>query len=328
MRILLLMAMLFLASCNGQPSANEKPPPPPPPPAEIEYSTLFSPNRAWAHLITQLSFGVRVPGTAGHRNCREYIKQELLKTCDVVEEQVFTVDLRNQGSTKMYNIIGRINLNAERRIILAAHWDTRPTADYNPIGQRDQPIPGANDGASGVAVLLELAQVFKTIPPDIGVDFVFFDGEDWGDIERGEMFYGSKYFAEQISAEQVEQYNYGILLDMIGDRELNIHPESNSEGRAGLVFATAVEVSKALGYHCFKTRGTLEITDDHIPLINKGIRMYDFIDFHYTDLPGEGTSYWHTTQDTHDKCSKDSLEAVGRTVENMVYLYPKLYAPE
>ncbi len=328
MRIVLLAALLVFTSCNGQPSASENPPPNNPgDPPGLEYTTLFSANRSWAHLTKQLSLGFRVPGTSGHRACRAYITQELLKTCDTVEEQVFSADLPVLGETEMYNIIGRTNLNAERRIILAAHWDTRPSADYNPPGQRDQPIPGANDGASGVAVLLELAQVFKTIPPEIGVDFVFFDGEDVGP-DLAHMFYGSKYFAEQLSPEQVDQYNYGILLDMVGDRDLDIHPETNSEGRAGMVFATAREVSRELGYFCFKTSDTRPITDDHLPLIAKGIRMYDFIDFRYTSWPGEGISYWHTTEDTEDKCSKTSLEAIGRTIENMVYLYPKLYAPE
>jgi len=289
-------------------------------------TTYFDASRAWACLLKQVQFGPRVPGTAAHKACRRYLAAELAKSCSELREQQFSVK-RGAGKLDMANIIGRIGVDQPRRVILAAHWDSRPTADYNPPGTRDQPIPGANDGASGVAILVELARVFHDHPPAVGVDIVLFDGEDYGP-GMDMMLLGSKYFAKQLSDSQAASYNYGVLLDMVGDKTLDIYPEGNSDAVAGLVFGSAYEISRALGYRAFKQGGGITIEDDHLPLIARGVRMYDFIDFNYPVYPGTGTSYWHTTQDTPDKCSAHSLEAVGRTLENLVLLFPHMYEPE
>lgn len=331
MRFLLLALVVVLFSCNGKPEAQagQPQPQPEPPPAgnsntdapgsvPATYSAYFSPDAAWTYLHKQVSFGPRVPGSPSHGACRRYLEQELLKYCEAVERQEFSAQL-NIGETKLYNIVGRFKVDAPRRILLCAHWDSRPTADYNPPGLRDQPIDGANDGASGVAVLLELARVFNENPPPVGVDIVLFDGEDFGP-GTDSMFLGSRYFAKQLTVNQARAYNYGILLDMIGDRNLDIHPENNSEAVAGQIYAVAVEISRDMGYLGFKESGAYDIMDDHLPLHARGIKVYDFIDFNY--------EHWHTTEDTVDKCSKGSLEAVGRTVENLVYLFPNLYAPQ
>jgi len=333
MRFLLLLLLLLVISCNGRPMARADQPETPSAPAgsqtggtqpaqddthAVIYSAHFDEDAAWAYLVKQVSFGPRVPGSKSHTACRRYLEQELLKYCDSVERQEFTTKLSGQD-TKLYNIIGSFRPDAARRILLCAHWDSRPTADQNPEGTRNQPIDGANDGASGVAVLLELARVFKDNPPPLGVDIVMFDGEDYGPSVAN-MFLGSKYFASRLLDSQARAYNYGILLDMVGDRNLDIRPEGNSEAVAGSIYAIAVEVSRDMGYLAFKESGALNIQDDHLPLQARGIRVYDFIDFNY--------DYWHTTKDTADKCSKDSLEAVGRTVENIVYLFPDVYAPQ
>lgn len=278
----------------------------------------FDPAKAWTHLHQQVSFGPRVPGSKNAKACRTYLAQQLLATCEVVEQQEFSVHVSGK-TLPMVNLIGRFKVAEPRRILLAAHWDSRPTADENPQGQRNQPILGANDGASGVAVLLELARVFKTTPPPLGVDIVLFDGEDYGPgVDM--MFLGAKHFASRLTASQIAAYNYGILLDMIGDAQLDIRPESNSEAVAGDIYAVALSLSEALGYRGFKQRGELAIEDDHLALIARGLRIYDFIDMNY--------DYWHTTQDTEDKCSRSSLEEVGRVVENMVYKFPNIYAPK
>jgi glutaminyl-peptide cyclotransferase len=281
----------------------------------LKFTRNFNGGRAFADLEKQVAFGYRVPNTPGHRACRKWLEGELLKTCDTVERQDFSVP-HGKGPLKMANIIGRYKANEPRRLILAAHWDTRPTSEYNPAGKRNLPIDGANDGASGVAVLLELARLLKKNPPPIGVDIVLFDGEDYGP-GMDMMFLGAKHFAEKLSYNQVKSYNYGILLDMVGDKDLDIHAENHSHAVAPLIFETAYELNRALGYKSFRRDNPYDIYDDHLPLIARGIKMYDFIDFTYP--------YWHTSQDTVDKCSADSLEAVGRTVENMVYLYPKIY---
>ena len=285
--------------------------------AGAKLTTRFDADKAWDYLVYQCEMGFRVPGTATHRSCRRWLEEELGKYCDEVTLQEFQRQLPPDNEyVKMWNIFGRIGVEKERRILLVAHWDTRPTADYNSDGKTDQPIQGANDGASGVAVLLELARVFSENPPAVGVDILLTDGEDYGP-GRSTMLMGAEHFADILTLKQINTYNYGILLDMIGDKDLNIKPERNSEARAGAVYNVAVEVSRALGYSGFKESGMIRIWDDHLPIMERGIRIYDFIDFDY--------EYWHTTEDTYDKCSADSLECVGRTVENMVYLFPDIY---
>jgi len=280
-----------------------------------KWETRFDSDLAWRHLQQQLSFGFRVPGTKGHRACRKYLTDELRKVCDKVEQQTFSVPVGGR-KIEMYNLIGRFGLDKQRRILLAAHWDTRPSAEKNPPGKRQQPIAGANDGASGVAVLLELARNFQQQQPQIGVDIVLFDGEDYGP-GLDMMFLGAKHFAKQLSETQLRSYNYGILLDMVGDRNLDIHPEDHSESNSPLIYQVAQRVNEELGYRTFKSSGAYTIYDDHLPLQERGMRIYDFIDFNYP--------YWHTTEDTEDKCSASSLEAVGRTVEVMVYHFPEIY---
>jgi hypothetical protein len=316
--------MALLISCNGSQSAQAQSP------ADtngddtdrqVGFTTYFDADHAWSYLVKQVEFGYRVPGTNGHRSCRRWLEAELGQYCDEVELQEFTRQLPpDHVDVKMWNIIGRLNPDAERRILLAAHWDTRPWADRDPkMSNRNLPIDGANDGASGVAVLLELARVFSENPPSVGVDILLTDGEDYGPGFTT-MFMGADHFANKLTINDVRRYNYGILLDMIGDKDLDIHPERNSESAAGRIYAVAYEYADALGYMAFKAGGGYDIIDDHLPLINRGIRMYDFIDFNY--------EYWHTIEDTVDKCSRDSLEAVGRVVENIVYLSPEIYGPE
>jgi hypothetical protein len=169
-------------------------------PSAHAYTNYFDATRSWSCLVKQVQFGPRVPGTAAHKACRRYLAAELGKSCSDVREQEFSVQLA-KGSLGMANIIGRIGVEKPRRVILAAHWDSRPTADYNPPGTRDQPIPGANDGASGVAILVELARVFHDHPPAVGVDLVLFDGEDYGP-GMDMMLLGSKYFAKQLPDSQ------------------------------------------------------------------------------------------------------------------------------
>jgi len=330
MRGIFIALLALLISCNGSPPAQAQDTGPDQPAADSGdtgqpdssggFTAYFSGARAWSYLRQQVDFGFRVPGTVAHRSCRRWLQDELAKYCAEVELQEFVRQLPPEHeNVKMWNIIGRIRPEAERRILLAAHWDTRPSADQNPPGQRNQPISGANDGASGVAVLLELARVFSEVPPPVGIDILLTDGEDYGP-GLTTMFMGAEYFANQLTINDVRSYNYGILLDMIGDKDLDIHPEHNSEAVAGRVYAAAYEYGQALGYSAFKAGGGYNISDDHLAIIERGVRMYDFIDFNYP--------YWHTTEDTVDKCSRDSLEAVGRVLENMIYLSPELYGPE
>lgn len=333
----LLLAWAMLLSCNEQsqarsdagvntgssdtaaapaPKTKENEPAAGKPGSSTKFSYGFSKTNAWAHMNKILSFGPRVANTKGHRACRAYIQRELQEVCDDVQVQEFSVP-QQPKKLEMVNIIGRIGLDKQRRILIISHWDTRPWADQEAdLGLHKKPIPGANDGASGNAIMLELARVFGEKHPDVGVDLLFTDGEDYGPgLEM--MFLGAEYFAKGLSDSQVKSYNYAVLLDMVGDASLDIHPETRSEAVAPLIYSAAMEINKALGFNDFKAQGAYEIYDDHLALIDRGMKIYDFIDFNYKQ--------WHTLDDTIEHCHPDSLESVGRTVENMVYLFPAIY---
>ncbi|MEJ5253425.1 MAG: M28 family peptidase [Armatimonadota bacterium] len=268
----------------------------------------FDGKRAFADLEKQVSFGPRVPGTQAHLQCRDWLMTELEKSADRVELQTFT-QVVNGKSLRLYNIFGIFNENAPRRIMLCAHWDTRPTADeeLDPANRR-KPILGANDGASGVAVLLELARQFKAKRPQVGVIIAFWDGEDYGpDVDT--MLLGSRYFAKNMGKLRP---TYGILLDMVGDKDLQIYKETNSVLAAPELVERVWRTAEQLGYRkYFPNAQKYTITDDHVPLIEAGVPCIDLIDFDYP--------YWHTLQDTVDKCSAQSLQIVGEVVAAVVY---------
>ncbi|MHB1459033.1 MAG: M28 family peptidase [Armatimonadota bacterium] len=211
---------------------------------------------------------------------------------------------------RLTNIIAKFGKTSGNPILLCAHWDTRPIADRDrDPSKRKTPIIGANDGASGVAVLLELARLFKVSPPSVPVTIVLFDGEDYGPT-GDDMFLGSSYFAS--NHEKGIKFRFGILLDMIGDKNLNIYREANSQAAARNVNDLVWSTAKQLGYaRNFIDNVKFSINDDHIPLIRAGIPCVDIIDFDY--MP------WHTTYDTPDKCSPESLKIVGDVISKVVY---------
>jgi hypothetical protein len=275
----------------------------------------FDGEAAFQRLKEQCDFGPRVPGTEGHRRCRAYLVGALKMLTPQVEEQSFTF---RDGSrdVPMTNIIARFlpPSAAGRRtggagVIVAAHWDTRPTADQEPdLARRRRPISGANDGASGVAVLLQLARMLKERPPGVPVWLVLFDGEDYGPGED-RMYLGAKHFAAHLPADVPRE---GVLLDMIGDRDLEVFKEIVSSQRAGAVVDRVWEIARSLGYQAqFNPARKYAISDDHLPLLDKGIAMIDVIDFDYP--------YWHTLGDTVDKCSPASLRVVGDVVAAWIY---------
>ncbi len=277
-------------------------------------NVIFDANRAFADLQKQVEFGPRVPNTEGHRKTRDFIVAELGKYADSVTRQDFTQTFR--GTTyQMSNIIGVINPSGQKKLMLCAHWDTRPTADEdpNPTNQT-KPIPGANDGASGVAVLLEVARVLKVKKPKIQVIITFFDGEDFT-LEPGNfsnMFLGSKYFAQNMGRFRPDE---AILIDMIGDRNLGVNRDRNSVVAAPSLYQRVLNAASALGYASFFDQGEKSVRDDHIPLIQAGVKAIDLIDF---DYPDDTNRFWHTLQDTPDKCSPNSLKIIGETLLKVV----------
>lgn len=278
----------------------------------------FDKSKAWDHLTKQVEFGPRFPGSSGHRNTAQYLIKELEKTCD----KVYTQDFQHRWSmnnkvVRMRNIIGEYNWGkAPVNVLLLAHWDTRPTADMEPNSSRSrQPILGANDGASGVAVLLELMRVLKENKTPVGIMILLTDGEDLGP-DLDEMFLGATHFSHNLPTPRPD---YGILLDMVGDKDLRIPVELNSKVASGEVVDAFYAHAKAIGMaETFPKTDGEYISDDHIPIIQAGIPTIDLIDFTYEP--------WHTLEDTVDKCSPESLEKVGRTLESWL-LKPKPWKP-
>lgn len=282
------------------------------PSAEIP---AFDGKRAYEHLKRQVAFGPRNPNSRGARECLIWLATTLRASADDVRLQEFTHEGYGE-MLRLTNVIASFRPQAKERVLLVAHWDTRPRAeqDENPA-RRGEPIPGANDGASGVAILLELATLMKRNPPAVGVDILLTDGEDYG--REGDLqnyFLGARHFARTKPAD----YNprFGILLDMVGDTHLDIPREGYSERYArdvnDLVWRTAAE----LGVPQFVPHEGTFVDDDHLPLNEAGIKTIDLIDF---DYPDPTNRYWHTHQDTPDKCSPASLEAVGRVIGTVVY---------
>lgn len=281
-------------------------------PLSLLAKPIFDENRAYEYLKKQCAFGPRPPGSEAHKKTRDYLYLELKKYSNNVILQDFTYKSGGK-ELKLTNIIAFFGPDTQKKILLCAHWDTRPFADEDPDPQkRNIPIIGANDGASGVAVLLELAKAFHKEKPPFKVIIVLFDGEDYGKDVK-DMFLGSKYFAKNIKTEWIPEY--GILLDMIGDKDLDIYIERNSLENAPDVVKKVWKLANKLGFKEFHKKVGYSITDDHIPLIEKGIPCIDIIDFNYP--------YWHTLGDTPDKCSPESLGIIGRLLIELIYQYEK-----
>jgi len=259
--------------------------------------TSFDGTRALADVQTQVEFGPRFPGSQGHARVRAWMQAEL-------EEAGWTVEVHESERLghPIYNIIAKRG-DAPAQIILGAHYDTRMFADNDPNpAKHSEPVPGANDGASGVAVLLELA---RTLPDDtIPVWLVFFDTEDNGRIEGWDWILGSRAFVEEVPI----QPRAAVIVDMIGDADLNIHLERNSDP---IIRAEIWATAASLGYSdVFIDSEKHSMLDDHTPFLEAGIPAVDIIDFDYP--------YWHTVADTPDKVSAESLMAVGDTLWHWV----------
>lgn len=274
----------------------------------------FEAGRAFALLEQQVAFGPRVPGSEGHRRQLDWMTEFLRERADTVIQQSFAHTTGAGQRLELTNVFARFRPEMRERVLLLAHWDTRPTADQDPDpANRQRPVPGANDGASGVAVLLELAELFRRQPPPIGVDILLTDGEDYGPGTE-DMFLGARYFAANLPAGYAPLY--GVLLDMVGDRDPRFPVEGNSAQLAPEVVRRVWAVAAELGYSdIFPNTVGDYVTDDHIPLNQAGIRTINIIDFQY----GPGNRYWHTLQDVPENTSAETLRIVGEVVAELVY---------
>jgi len=271
----------------------------------------FDAARAWNHLLAQCAFGPRAPGSPGHQKCLIYLESEIKKRASSVERQWFwgSNPVANQ-SVQLCNLIARFQPEKSRRILLCAHWDTRPWADQDSeAANHDKPILGANDGASGVAVLLEIARCLSLKPPRIGVDIVFFDGEDMGrEGHLNEYLLGSREYASNLTLPLPEA---AILLDMVGDKYLSIPQELYSRRDAPQLVEEIFNAAQRLNQSAFDPQPGQAVYDDHLPLLQAGIPAVDLVDFDYI--------YWHTLHDTPENCSPQSLQAVGEVVLHWLY---------
>jgi len=265
----------------------------------------FDGESAYTFLREQCDMGARYPGSAGHLRVQRYIVEKLGEYGASVSLQPFEGVLSTGDTLRLVNIIGNFNVGASKRIMLAAHYDTRPVADLDPDpANRLTPIIGANDGASGVAVLLEIARVLGKARPPVGVDIVFFDGEDYGESGRPWDFcLGSSWFADNLKGYRPAA---AIIVDMVGDSDLRIPREGYSSAASGPLVDELFGIAARLGVEQFANEAGHTIIDDHLPFIRAGIDAVDLIDFDYP--------HWHTVADIPDKCSPGSLEAVGRVL--------------
>jgi hypothetical protein len=292
----------------------------------------FNSDSAYNFIQKQVDFGPRVPNTAAHQQCGDYLVKQLKSYGANVEQQVFNETAYDGTLLQLRNIIASYNSENPKRILLAAHWDTRPYADKDTV-DRDEPILGANDGASGVAVLLEIARNFASNKkPDVGVDLILFDGEDYGEhedidqppLKNGRMqiwwCLGSQYWAKNPHQPGYNAY-YGILLDMVGGKNARFYREGGSMQYAPKVVKKVWKKARDLGYDGYFIReNSPGIMDDHI-FVNRDakIPMINIVEYDPNSKHYYFGNYHHTHQDDMDIIDKYTLQAVGETLLYLLY---------
>lgn len=273
----------------------------------------FSADSAYAYVARQVAFGPRVPNTAAHKAAGQWLASELRRHGAGVTEQHARLRAYDGTELEALNILGRYNPTAQQRTLLVAHWDCRPWADQDPDpAKRKQPVDGANDGASGTGVLLEIARQLNRQAPAQGVDILFVDAEDWGAENNEESWaLGARHFVSHMP----EGYrpDQVILLDMVGGRGAVFSREYFSEQSAPALAERVWATAAALGHgRMFVNRMGSAVTDDHVQFIEAGIPAIDIIE--YNPRNGGFNPTWHTTSDTMDNIDPATLAAVGETV--------------
>lgn len=287
---------------------------------------VFSADSAYNYIEHQVNFGPRVPNTNAHKACAEYLVSTLKRFGADVTEQKVTLQAFNGDLLNANNIIAAFKPEVKQRILLFAHWDSRPWSDHDPDPSNfKKPVLGANDGASGVGVLLEIARNIGIASPSLGIDIIFFDAEDYGAPEsfagnaENSWCLGSQHWAKN---PHVNQYNarYGILLDMVGAKEAKFYKDQISVHYAPRIVEKVWAVAQNLGFEkYFINKPGGAITDDHL-YVNQitGIPSIDIIQYSPDSRNGFG-DYWHTVNDDMSNIDKNTLFAVGSTVMHVVY---------
>ena len=281
----------------------------------------FDGKNAYLQIEKQVSFGSRTPNSSGHAKALAYLQSELKKYADEVELQPFAYLGYDGEKLALTNIIGKFYPAAKNRIILAAHWDSRPRSEQDKDStKRNLPILGANDGGSGVGVLLEIARLIKNQKVDYGIDIVLFDGEDYGmHNDLSNFCLGSKYFSAKLP--QGYAPVFGILLDLVGDKEAVFMKEGYSYQYAPDIVNMVWGIASRLGVTQFVQQVGPAIYDDHIPLNQAGIRTIDIIDIDLVgaNSPNKRRNYWHTQSDNMENIGKETLQNVGDVLTHFIY---------
>lgn len=328
---ILALPALLLACGDKKQTTSEQPAKPA---AEEKLAPLpgFSEDSAYAFVTKQVAFGPRVPNTAAHKACRAWMVARLKSFGWEVMEQNYSLKAFDGKQLELTNIIASYNPGAAKRLMFAAHWDTRPFADQDNERQ-NEPIDGANDGGSGVGVLMELARAISAADsagrPSVGIDLVFFDGEDYGapDDYEGNLgndpaqwwCMGSRYWAENKHKPGYSAY-YGVLLDMVGNKGARFAKEGVSMQFAPSVVERVWGLASRLGYgDRFINLQTEAITDDHVNVNLKGhINMIDIIEYDPSD-EAYFSNTWHTHADNMENIDKGTLKAVTHTLLQLIY---------
>lgn len=312
-KIILLISLILFTSCAQK--ANENTTASVSAPLKVE----FNADSCYSYLANQVAFGPRVPNTKAHKECAKYLVSTLESFADTVITQDVNLTAFDGTRLESRNIIASFNPASKNRIMLCAHWDTRPFCDEDPnASNHKKPVLGANDGASGVAVLMELARVFATEKPNVAVDIILFDSEDYGHSDHHNSYcLGSQYWALN---PHVPRYNarFGILLDMVGGKEARFAKDLISSFYANDVLESVWQTASKLGYgSMFVNEQGGSLIDDHY-YVNKmiGIPCIDIID--YTNDEGF-PSTWHTVNDNLENIDKNVLNAVGTVLVNYIY---------
>jgi len=276
-------------------------------------ATAFSGSAALGYARTQFEFGPRVPGTPAAKKAGDWIVAQMRSRADTVIVQSWTHTTASGTKLPMRNILARFRPELSERVLYVTHWDTRPISEAAASdADRKLPVPGANDGAAGVGLFVALGDVLKRQKPSVGVDLLFVDGEDYGEFGPPEVdvLIGSTYFASHLPSPDYRPL-FGVVWDMIGDADLRIPYETHSFQRAPEVVARVWQTAADLGYaSIFVQESGGPVTDDHLPLLNAGLRVIDVIDLTY--------DAHHTRQDTMDKISARSLAIVGDVATALV----------
>lgn len=320
LKISLFLALLAFVSCANAPKK-----------AQSETKEIastekinipnFNADSAYQFIEKQLAFGPRIPESKAHKLCGDYLEQNLKRFTKTVFRQDFQTRLANKKIVSGTNFIASFHPEKKNRILLCAHWDSRPYADRDSDElKHNTPIDGANDGASGVGVLLEIARQLSLQNTKLGIDIIFFDLEDSGDYGNNDSWaLGSQYWAKNT---HIPNYRarYGILLDMVGAANPYFTHENTSRQYAPDILRKVWATASKIGYHNYfvdtKTGGIL---DDHV-YINQvlGIPTIDII--HYDDQTSSGFfEHWHTTKDDLNSIDKFSLKVVGQTVLTVIF---------